>query len=204
MGYRVIEEYLRQGQDMARTMWNPYAQAQAPEGGMPQPMVAMLRSFSEFASLWMDLMGRAGPLGSARPPDFTPPSGSAGPFSVNEPEPEPRPPPAPVTVAPEAPATVAGPLGLTLDLESRRRVEVSVDLRPRSAGLALRVHDLRALEADKPRLTGITVEGSPGEERVTLRLRIPEEHPPGVYSGIILDEHTSLPRGTLTVRLFPA
>jgi hypothetical protein len=202
MGYRVIEEYLRQGQDMARTMWNPYAQAQAPEGAMPQPMVAMLRSFSEFASLWMDLMGRAGPLGSARPPDFTPPSGSAGPFSVNEPEP--MSPPAPVTVAPEAPAAVAGPPGLTLDIASRQRVEVSVDLRPRSAGLALRVHDLRAIEADKPRLTGITLEGSPAEERVTLRLRIPEEHPPGVYSGIILDEQTSLPRGTLTVRLFPA
>jgi hypothetical protein len=93
------------------------------------------------------------------------------------------------------------PVGLTLDIQSARRVEVSVDLRPRSSGLPLVVHDLRAPEADKPRLTGVTIEGQPDEERLCLRLRVPEEHPPGIYSGLILDEQTSLPRGTLTVRI---
>ena len=111
----------------------------------------------------------------------------------------------PKAVAPEPPAEPQGmaPLGLTLDIQSARRVEVSVDLRPRSSGLPLVVHDLRAPEPDKPRLTGVKIEGLPDEERVCLHLQVPEEHPPGVYSGLILDERTSLPRGTLTVRIPP-
>jgi hypothetical protein len=98
---------------------------------------------------------------------------------------------------------VVAPLGLTLDIQSPRRIEVSVDLRPRSLALSLVVHDLRAPEPDKPRLTGVTLEGLPDEERVLLRLQVPEDHPPGIYSGLILDERTSLPRGTLTVRIPP-
>jgi hypothetical protein len=98
---------------------------------------------------------------------------------------------------------VAAPPVLTLVVESPLRTEVSVDLRPRSSGLPLKVHDLRAPEPDKPRLTCVTIESLPSEERVAIHLRIPDEQPPGIYSGIILDERTSLPRGTLCVRLSP-
>jgi hypothetical protein len=193
MGYRVIEEYMRQGQTVARMFGMPYTGGAmpgfaAPGGAAPggPPMEALFRSFSEFMNLWMQTMGTRAPA-----------AGTAGPFAMGEP-------PAPVPQQAPAPQPQSeGQVALTLELESPRRTEISFDLRPRSLGLPLVVHDLRAPEADKPRITGVGLETVPDEERLVLRLRIPAEQPPGIYSGIILDERTSLPRGTLTVRLAP-
>ncbi|QSQ22358.1 hypothetical protein JY651_45780 [Pyxidicoccus parkwayensis] len=203
MGYRVIEEYMRQGQNVARMMGAPYAGGgMGPEDGMPQRMATLMRSFADFAGLWMEMMGTMGPAGFApRAPDMSPPQGTAGPFSVGAAAPEPphaTPAPAPVVTPPEVLATP----GVTLELDARRRAEVSIDLRPRSAGMPLRLHDLRAPEPDVPRITGARLETAPEDDRVTLRLRIPDDHPAGIYSGLILDERTGMPRGTVTVRLF--
>jgi hypothetical protein len=199
MGYRVIEEYLRQGQNVARTMGSPFVGGGGgpADDGLQNRLGAMLRSFSDFASLWMDMMGRVGAGGGAAPaPGFAPPSGSAGPFPIGG---APRSHEAPKEAPPEPQG--AAPLAITLDIESSRRVEVSVDLRARSPSLSLVVHDLRAPEPDKPRLTGVKLEGLPDEERVCLHIHVPDDHPPGVYSGLILDARTSLPRGSLSVRI---
>lgn len=199
-GYRVIEEYLRQGQSVARTLWAPpQGSGMPPDNGHPQHMTALFQSFSEFAGLWLDLMAKTGPGGFAsRGP--TPVTRTAEPSSNGPGVPTPP-------AAPEADGqkpSVEMPSGLTLEIESKRRVEVSVDLRARSAGLSLKVQDLRAPEPDKPRLTGVSIEGPPAEERIHLCIRIPDDHPAGVYSGVILDGQTSIPRGTLCVRLGPA
>jgi hypothetical protein len=191
MGYRVIEEYLRQGQDAARAMGVPSVGGTPSDEGLQNRMSALLRTFSDFAGLWMDLMGKASTGGAAaREPGVTPAVGTAGPFSTPRPRED-----------PEGP-TAAPPI-LTLDIESARRIEVSVDLRIRSSDLTLRVHDLRAPELDVPRITGVTIEAVPEEERVAIRLRIPDDQPSGIYNGIILDERTGLPRGTLCVRIPP-
>jgi hypothetical protein len=242
MGYRVIEEYMRQGQNAARSFGMPYGPGAMPgmpggmpgmpggmpggampgmpgmPGGMPgmpggAQMETLFRSFSDFMGMWMQVMGRGMPGAPDAAPRATGPaqaSGVAGPFAMPDepatPAPQPQPASAPMP-RPHAPASVAQPseaqVALTLELESPRRTEVSFDLRPRSLGLPLVVHDLRAPEADKPRISGVVLETVPDEERLILRLRIPAEQPPGIYSGIILDERTSLPRGTLTVRLAP-
>jgi hypothetical protein len=242
MGYRVIEEYMRQGQNAARAFGMPYGPGGMPgmpggmpgmpggamPGGMPgmpggampgmpggAQMEALFRSFSDFMGMWMTVMGRGmpGAPGSApRAPGHAPASGVAGPFAMGEeqepasatpqPQPVPAPLPRPHVAAPVQPRSEA-PVSLTLELESPRRTEVSFDLRPGSLGLPLVVHDLRAPESDKPRVQGVGIETVPDEDRLILRLRIPAEQPPGIYSGIILDERTSLPRGTLTVRLAP-
>ncbi|MDY7232520.1 hypothetical protein [Hyalangium rubrum] len=200
MGYRVIEEYLRQGQNVARGMGIP-SMGTPPADEGSQRFGAMFRSFADFASLWMDWMGRAG---APFAPGVAPASGTAGPFAAGGGQTATE---TAKAVAPEPPVSSEPsggvPVGLTLDIQSSRRVEVSVDLRPRSLGLPLVVHDLRAPEPDTPRITGVRLEALPEEERVCLRLQVPGEHPPGVYSGLILDERTSLPRGTLTVRIPP-
>lgn len=204
-GYRVIEEYLRQGQNVARAMGLPFPGGLPVDEGLQGRMGAMLRSFTDFASLWMDLMSKLVAGGGAASSGFTPPVGTAGPFPANEGAGTRE---APKPVAPEPAVSSepreAAPVGLTLDIQSSRRIQVSVDLRPRSEGLPLMVHDLRAPEPDKPRLTGVTLEAVPDEERLCLRLQVPAEHPPGVYSGIILDGRTNLPRGTLTVSIPPS
>lgn len=184
-GYRVVEEYLRQGQNVARGVGLPFSGGTPADDGVQGRMGAMLRSFSDFAGMWMDVASRVGPGGA---PGATPPVGTAGPFPVG-----------PVAAEPQGVA----PLALTFDIQSARRIEVSVNLHPRSSGLSLMVHELRAPEPDKPRLTGVTLQGLPDEERLVLRLQVPEEYPPGVYSGVILDTRTSFPRGTLSVRIPP-
>ncbi|MFL5345414.1 MAG: hypothetical protein ACJ8AT_11500 [Hyalangium sp.] len=206
LGYQVIEEYLRQGRNVASAMGIPSFGEAPADDGLQGRMGALLRSFTDFASLWMELMSRVGGGGVASAaPGITPAKGTAGPFPTGGGPGASEPPKA---AAPEPPVSSeplgAAPVELTLDIQSSRRVEVSVELRPRSAGLPLVVHDLRAPEPDKPRLTGVRLETQPEEERVCLRLQVPVDHPAGIYSGLILDERTSLPRGTLTVRIPPA
>jgi hypothetical protein len=208
-GYRVVEEYLRQGQNVARSVGLPYLGGGPAEEGLQNRLGAMLRSFSDFAGLWMELMGKGG-FGTpgAAAPGVVPPSGTAGPFPASG---EPGAAEVPKGGGARAPVASTSPgasesqtaasWGLTFDIESARRIEVAVDLRPRSSGLALKVHELRAPEPDKPRLAGVTIVGLPDEERVSIRIQVPDDHPPGIYSGIILDERTSLPRGTLSVRI---
>ncbi|HEX5749980.1 MAG TPA: hypothetical protein VFZ09_27370 [Archangium sp.] len=205
MGYRVIEEYLRQGQNVARAMGGPSSGGGAPaDDGLQNRMGAMLRSFTDFASLWMELMGRMGAGGAGSASSVAPPMGTAGPFPAGAAPAASEPPRAEAPAPPVVPEPQAvAPLGLTLDIDSPRRVEVSLELRPRSSALPLVVHDLRAPEPDKPRITGVEIECLPEEERVVLHLRVAEAHPPGVYSGLIVDERTGLPRGTLTVRIPP-
>lgn len=207
LGYRVIEEYLSQGRKVASAMGIPSVGGPPPaDDGLQGRMGAMLRSFTDFASLWMDLMSRVGSGGvAAAAPGVTPAKGMAGPFPAST-GPDASEPPKPVAPEPSmsSESLKAAPVGITLDIQSSRRVEVSVELRPRSSGLSLVVHDLRAPEPDKPRLTGVKLETLPEEERVCLRLQIPNDHPAGIYSGLILDERTSLPRGMLTVRIPPA
>src|SRR5688572_28553371 len=51
LGYRVIEEYLRQGQNVARAMGVPSFGTAPADEGVQNRMGAMLRSFTDFASL---------------------------------------------------------------------------------------------------------------------------------------------------------
>jgi hypothetical protein len=212
LGYRVIEEYLRQGQNAASMLGGPPLGG-APLGGTPfeagaqqQRLGAMLQGFTDFASLWLQWMGMAGGPGAfaARAPGFAQASGQAGPFSTEcgpTSPPEAPPPKAPRTAASEA--GTSSPVEVTVAIDSRRPTEVTIELRPGASGLPLRILDLRAPELDKPRLTEVEIARAPQGDRVSIRLRIPDGHPPGVYSGIILDEQSGLPRGTLSVRIAP-
>src|SRR5271165_2433794 len=92
-GYRVVDEYLRQGQNVARTMWAPFMPGgawtgNAANGAPPSPfpgfpaspddvqqrMGAMLRSATDLAMMWMDFMGM-GAMGGygSRAPGSPPP-----------------------------------------------------------------------------------------------------------------------------------
>ncbi len=214
-GYRVIEEYLRQGQSVARSMWgggSGNGNAWPTYGaGDPQQLVSGLtRQASQLAGMWLDMLNLVvpGTLGGYG----APPAGTAGPFWMGaEPPPGPAWPAAPPGPArgeaprsAPAPAPVdtrGDPTAVVVEVQSTRPTEVSLELRPRSLGLALRVHELRAPAADAPRLTEVNITADAEEERVKVTVRVPDGHPPGVYSGVILDERTSLPRGTLTVRV---
>lgn len=212
-GYRVIDDYVKQGQNAARLVWGPILGTSGGTGStggedLQQRFGTMIRTATDLATLWLDLLGSAPggrslwsagaayPFGAGAPPGAVPVS----PFSIGQAAPG-RPEPVPSAPIPrEATRARAGTI-VSLDITSARRTEVMLDLRSRSADHALRAHDLRAADSDAPRLTGVTIEGMPGEDCVLVRLRVPDDHPPGLYTGLILDDRTSLPCGTLAVRV---
>jgi hypothetical protein len=87
-------------------------------------------------------------------------------------------------------------------LETRRRAELTLDLAPLPSDCRLVVHALRTT-AGGPRLDQVSFQ--PGAaDTGTIRVRIPDDHPPGMYSGLVVDEEGNRPVGILTVVLEPA
>jgi hypothetical protein len=52
-----------------------------------------------------------------------------------------------------------------------------------------------------PRIAGVQIDSPAGDGGLRVQLRVADDHPPGVYSGIIVEERTNLPRGTLSVKV---
>jgi hypothetical protein len=196
MGYQVIDQYMRQGQKAARSLWAPNLGGNGAENGQQRPMEEMFRQASQLATLWLDFVGKVLPGSQGQP--VPPAPVSAGPFWMGE---DAAPKNAPPVPAPATEPRDAAPTAFSIEIESSRRAEVLVDVRQGSHGLPLRVHDLRAPDPEMPRLTGIVLESLPAENRIAVRIQVPDDLPAGVYSGMVLDERTNLPRGTLSVRI---
>ena len=147
----------------------------------------------DFAAAWMDLMqtttGRANHRPASEPRPDVPG------FDINAPAPSA---PTPVADAEVGPTARRAPL--TLQIDSKQRVEVAVDVRPDPEGGPIVAHDLRAIDPALPRIEEIQVERAPGDGLV-IRLRISDKQPPGVYAGVVVDQRTNLPRGTISVRV---
>jgi hypothetical protein len=179
LGYRVVDEYIRQGQRAAEQLG-----ARAP---MPDVMgqdvqelaVRMAQYTSDAFTLWMQLFNTALATNGQRP---VPPAMPNGWKSVAT-----------------APAPRA--LRVRLDVTGPGGVEATLDLAPEAAGRALTVQALRAADPAKPRLTDVRVIAAAGEEPATLVVRIPEGQPPDLYSGIVVDAETGRLAGTVAIRV---
>jgi hypothetical protein len=91
---------------------------------------------------------------------------------------------------------------VAVDIASKRRAEVSVDLKPVSAKTKLSVHDLRPRDPDQERITGVGIEWDREGNRFVVHLEIPGDRPAGVYTGLIVDSASNLPQGFVSVRIF--
>jgi len=187
LGYRVIDDWMRQGQRAARRLGQgPYDPASFTQD--VQDLTARIAQHaSDLFGLWVELFEMAaagGPRGGA---PGVPVSG----------EPNGASPSAPIRAAAPAPA----PLAVRIEVTSNIATEVALDLRPEAAGGHLVAHELRAADPEAPRLREVEItrdgEGGP----FVARLRVPDDQPPGIYNGLILDEDTSRPVGTLSVRV---
>ncbi len=93
------------------------------------------------------------------------------------------------------------PLAVTIEVVSLRPVQVSIELRPNAEAQALVALGLNAVDAKHPALTDVRF--VPGEVPggVKLCARIPENQPPGIYSGVIVNRDSGETRGTLSIRI---
>ena len=184
LGYRVVDEYVRQGQKAAARLTGGTADPEAVTGDMQELSARMAQYASDMAGMWFQMVDvmLASPAAGASP--------TAGPTSAPRQAPQPAAPPA------------VEPVRVRVEIVSLQPVEVGIDLRPGAGNRPLIVHALRAVDAEKPPLTAAIVPG--GEDGVVqLRVHVPDAQPPGTYSGLLIDAASSLPVGTLTLRVGP-
>jgi hypothetical protein len=197
LGYRVVDEYLRRGQQAARRINERSYDVQAMTGDVQDLGVRTLQYVSDFAALWLDLLQRAatdsallrprGAANSARATTSSDRAGGDGARSAHDLQP--------------AATQRAQPLRVKIEVAAAQPAEVTLDLRPEGTDLQLIVHALRAVDPDKPRVSDVGIRPGADGEPATLWIRVPPGQPAGVYSGVIVDRQSSRPVGTLSLRI---
>jgi hypothetical protein len=173
-GYKIIEEYVRQGQDLARAFMPDRKDAGSPSRALTDRLV---RSASDFAGLLSEFLqgistDRASPPSGAQDP---------GDFGIEK---------------ADAPS-------LSLAVTGNSRADVRVDLHPEAWRSALVVQELRAADGDAPSLRRVQLKTIPDERRVSIRINIPARQPAGVYSGPIVTSADGTERGRMVVTVPP-
>ncbi len=194
LGYRVIDEYIRQGQKAASRMREGRVNTESLQADVEELGMRMAQHASDFAAMFGELLTRGG-LGSEGKGEAPAPASPADAPPASEPRAS-----AGAAPAPSAPAHTQ----LRIAMVSARAAEVSVDLQPGAATRPLIAHALRLYQAEgepegvRGRITDVAFE--PGVPP-TLRLRIAPTCAAGTYHGLLIDPDSSLPVGTLCVRV---
>ena len=196
LGYRVVDEYIRQGQKVAQRFtersYGPDAMA-----GDAQELAARMAQFaSDFTALWFEMM-QVGMSNVGRWP--LPPFDGSGVAAGRSPAPPPAAPPSAAPAAEPPP-----PVRVKVVVTSPYPTEVSLDLRNGGAAQRLVAQSLRAVDEATPRLSDVAIEDGGEDAPMTLRIRVPDGQPPGVYNGLIIDAETGKPMGTVSLRIVPA
>jgi hypothetical protein len=190
LGYRVIDEYIRQGSSMAASFTSPRG-AQAPSlQDLPQMTERMLRYAADMSSLWFDAMNmmvsNLGAQAGAQPSN-----GGAAPAAAGPSEPAAR--------ASGSPAAAR----VVLDVRSPEHAAEVIVALDEAAPEAV-VEELRNVSGlDQGAIGGVSLAtGADGATRV--RVRVPKGLDAGRYSGAVLAAATRRPIGRITVVLSPS
>lgn len=179
LGYQIIETYLQTGRQAAG-QFNDRAYSMRPTNDkVPDLLSRIARSYGEMLPIWLELAGSL--VKVDRPPTSVPPPSDVRTTTNGIPN--------------------NGSKGVALEVVSRRPVRVSLELREPPNGVALTTHGLRAIDPDKPPLTDVSFLPGGNNGCSSLRIAIPDGHPSGVYSGVIVDCETGESRGTLSIRI---
>jgi hypothetical protein len=186
LGYKVIEQYITQGQRVAEQISRPF-QKGVPEAGTADVVQGMVRLYKDMADVWgnaLDLM--------VRNPVFWSWLGS---FAQNS----------GVHASNGTPGTLNGRgAAFSVEIASTRPTEVMLNVEPSPQPYTPVVHALHAPDRRVPPLTSIVFQKSPKSNMPVLLLKIPSKQPSAIYTGVVVEKDTNKPRGTLTVRVLPA
>jgi hypothetical protein len=187
LGYRVIDEYVKQGASAASAFASP-SRSQLPNAqDLPQMTERMMQYASDFTSLWFDAMGMmmAG-MNNARQ------TNGAAAESARSSDPG---------MGPAGAEKVATAVpGVIVQIRCERPAEVLVTLENTVVcGAPVTVESLRERSGTGV-LDGVSVEmPTDAQGMLKVRLSIPKLVAPGRYTGALLDVGTKNPRGRLTV-----
>ena len=196
LGYRVIDDYLKKGQEAAQTLGGAGGETlKAASSEVQRLTQRMFQYASDLASAWMELVQTMTATGLANDEASTK-NGAQRPAAREEQA------PAPGRQAPSDPSDQ--PCAVSLEIESPLPTETTIDLRRRAIDHPVEVQPLSSNDPGSPRITGISIEALPKVGRVLVRVRVPPKQPAGVYRGLFIDRSTNLPCGTLAIRVGPA
>jgi hypothetical protein len=186
IGYEVIEEHIRQGKRVAESLTTarPGQSNGAQNGGGKELIERLLHFYTDLGSLCFELMEsiirnpgvgellRPQPNGTQAPPFAARASNGSGAKTAS--------------VATEVSSAL--PVRVTLSLDEDMPEHC-----------ALGIHELHALDRSKPPLRDVSFHNGSADGRQTLRVSVPNDQPPGTYSGAVIDSSTNEPRGTLSI-----
>jgi len=178
--YRVIDEYLRQGQQVAQDFWLPMGQSSAaPESRLLERFV---RATGDLATAWLEMFQTR--------PDAKPtaPAGGIGPFGIGERQPAPA-------------RTPEAELGFAVAVTTSRTVTVHIDVRPNANPDQLILGDLLAAIGSAPPIRGAACELIEPGHRYVFSITVPPEQPAGVYNAMLIELGTQLPKGTVSLQV---
>jgi hypothetical protein len=214
LGYRIVEEHLRQGRNAAQQLGLGglgLGGLGAGLGGLGS-MQALNERLLRDGLLWLESMSRLWSTldppkpGSAADPEAplaepgSPDAGAAHPASARD------------VGAPASPGSsasgwagsstepVSSPgTGFHVAITSSVPVEIDVELRRSCAGLDIAAQDPRAT-GDAAPLTEVSL-ASDSEGTVTVTVTVPASQPPGAYHGVVYDRADGTVLGTLSIRV---
>ena len=188
--YRVIDEYLRQGQRFAEQVWLP-AGAAAPAEQVGRLLERFVRSAGDMGSAWVEMMGQwRSPYERASEA----PRGGAGPFSAGRSARS----GAHATEPPVGRETAAN--RLVVSVEASRAFEISVDVAGTIEPGDVEVGPIASTNG-KPTAPGRIRIDAQATDRLAIRIRVPRGQPPGAYEFALLDRRTKQRRGTVSLTL---
>jgi hypothetical protein len=189
--YRLVDEYLRQGQKMAENVWLPSgASGSSFDAGLGAPG-RFMRAMGDMTLAWVEVMQQ---FANGAAPAREAPVGSAGAFKVNQ-APAPATVPTPSVAAPNAAEHAAE---LTVRVQASGRVEVSVQLGELSNAAHLAPTELRSFTGHVESIRDVSLIVMPGAAPV-LQIVVPDGQPAGTYNGLLLDAKSQKPRGTVSL-----
>lgn len=182
LAYRVVDDYLQQGQRAAERI---AGRSYGPDAWVTDAQDVSAR-FARYASdamgLWMDALDGVRDGRVPTPPPVPPTNGAV----------------------PPSPAPAAGGSWLVIEVQATQSAAVTLDLRAGVAAGAVIVHALRDVEVEKPPLRDVVVEPGVADGPVRVCVRVPAGQPAGTYHGLIVDEESNRPVGSVSVRLLDA
>lgn len=195
LGYRVIQEYLRQGERVARSFWS-FGEEDADRYHPTRLVDRALRSaqdlagaFGEMVRVLADNAPRAGEGRSPAGFDFDPPRRATRRGQGDRVE---TPPAQPGFDRQSTPI-------VALSVRSRCPVKVALQLEEGSVGRIFRVPPLVRSGRGAARLGGVSIATGPGGKGVAITLAVPPRLAKGRYQGPVLDARTRRPVGFLSL-----
>ena len=196
LGYRVIQEYLRQGERVARSFWT-FGEEDADRDEPGRLIDRALRSAQDLAGAFSEIVRvlakNAPPAGEGRTPrgfDFDPPrratrraQGAGG----------------DATAEPSASVGNSRSPSFALSVRSRHPVKAALQLEEGPAGRAFRVPPLARSGRRGARLGAVSIATGRDGRGVALSVAVPPRLAKGRYEGPVLDARTGRPVGFLSV-----